>query len=236
MRSTVLRCASLITYTLGAALPLQAPAQTSAQTMDDVEETGEAPDIPLTPEALGDVLSCRSPAGGTAFASALFLDRKAPSWMRETKGGKETRRMLGLYGYKLSRPVSMLGEPVDRVYFMKDWVVVLWPREKANAFIVAHQLERAPIKVAEQYYRFIDPESGPMLGVFEPTGNTTAMLLAKASGAEVPPSPPAASLFVGCNYTPASRADFLDAARQSEAMVSKAFEDIDSASEDHDPQ
>jgi hypothetical protein len=81
-----------------------------------------------------------------------------------------------------------------------------------EAFIAAHKLERAPIKGTEQYYRFVDPDSGPMIGVFEPTGNATAAMLAKAFG-EVPPAPPSDHLFVGCNYTVASQTEFLDAAR-----------------------
>lgn len=206
---------------LAAAVPLHAQS--------DMTASEDGASIPLTAQTLGDALSCRSPEAAMAFASALFLDDKPPAWMRKAREDKETRGMIGLYGYKLSKPVSIRGEPVERVYFMKDWVVTLWPREKAQAFITAQKMERAPIRIAEQYYRFIDPESGPMLGAFEPTGGTTAALLAKAFGAELPPSPPSGSLFVGCNYTPASREEFLETARQSEAMMNEAASDLGEA-------
>jgi hypothetical protein len=218
--------------TLPHLLPLLAFALSAAGPAHAQSNSGEPEDsaaIALTPETLGEALSCRSHAAAMAFASALFLDQKPPAWMRETKDDKDTKGMFGLYGYTLSQPVFIMGEPVEHVYFMKDWVVTLWPRDKANAFIRAQKMERAPIKIAEQYYRFIDPESGPMLGAFEPTGDSTAAMLAKAFGGEMPPSPPSDSLFVGCNYTPASQADFLEVARQSEAMMNEAAQDIGKA-------
>ncbi|MFT3967623.1 MAG: hypothetical protein QM690_17245 [Sphingobium sp.] len=219
--------------TLSVVLALAGPMPAQAQSDSDKPE--ETANVALTPETLGDALSCRSHEAALAFASTLFLDRKPLSWMRETKDDKNSKGMLGLYGYKLAKPVSLLGEPVTHVYFMKDWVVTLWPREKAEAFIAAQKMERAPIKIAEQYFRFIDPESGPMLGAFEPTGNSTAMMLAKAFGGEMPPSPPADSLFVGCNYAPASQADFLEVARQSEAMMDDAARDLGAAAETDTP-
>jgi hypothetical protein len=197
------------------------PAQATADPDND--------DVPLTPATLGDALSCRSREGLEAFAGTLFLDGKAPAWMRALKEDKQTEGMLGLYGYRLSQPATLLGEPVDRVYFLQNWIVTLWPRAKAQAFIAAHKMARAPIEATEQYYRFIDPDSGPMLGAFEPTGNATAAMLAQAFGGTPPPAVPSDSLFVGCNYTVASQAEFLAAARQSGAVLDQAAKDLGKA-------
>lgn len=102
------------------ALTLAAPLSARARS--------DAPTVALTPAALGDALSCRSAAAAQAFASALFLDTTPPTWMRKAKGDKATRGMIGLYGYTLREPVDLLGQKVDRVYFLKDWVLALLPR------------------------------------------------------------------------------------------------------------
>jgi hypothetical protein len=223
MNTTLLR----LLLPLALALPVPALAQADGADFEATSDAVEADeDIPLTPETLGDALSCRSHPAAVAFATALFLQGKPPPWMREIKDSKETEGVIGLYGFTLSKPVALLGEQVSTAYFLKDWVVTLWPRDKAAAFIAAQKMERAPIKVTEQYYRFVDPEAGPMLGAYEPTGGSIEAALAKAFGGEAPPSPPADQLFVGCNYTPASRADFLEAAAQSEAMLRDAAADI----------
>ncbi|MCI4591808.1 hypothetical protein MOK15_17130 [Sphingobium sp. BYY-5] len=216
------------------AILLASPALAYAQA-GNVEATDEET-MALTPETLSDALSCRSHEAAMAFASALFLDDKAPDWMHEAEEEKDVEGMIGLYAYRLSHPASLRGEAVDRVYFMKDWVVALWPRARALAFIQAQNLERAPIKMTEQYYRFVDPESGPMLGAFEPTGNATAAMLARAFGAELPPTPPSESLFVGCNYAPASEANFLEAAGQTEEMMNGAARDIGNAAAPDQPR
>ena len=207
----------LLALTLCAAQPVHAQAEPGGD------------EIALTPQTLGDALSCRSREGLEAFAGTLFLDGKAPAWMRALKEDKQTEGMLGLYGYRLSQPATLLGEPVDRVYFLQNWIVTLWPRAKAQAFIAAHKMARAPIEATEQYYRFIDPDSGPMLGAFEPTGNATAAMLAQAFGGTPPPAVPSDSLFVGCNYTVASQAEFLAAARQSGAVLDQAAKDLGKA-------
>ncbi|MFG6284008.1 hypothetical protein [Sphingomonas sp. S6] len=176
----------------------------------------------LTPELLGDALSCRSRDALEAFANGLFLDPKIPAWMKEGAPDKATEGMLGIEGYTLTTPASLMGQRVDRVYFLNNWIVTLWPRKVAEAFIAAHALKRAPMAITEQYYRFVDPKSGPMLGAFAPTGNATAALLAKAFGAKAPPPPPADSLFVGCNYAPVSEAEFLAVARRASGMAADA--------------
>jgi hypothetical protein len=177
---------------------------------------------PLTPELLSDALSCRSRDALEAFANGLFLDPKIPAWMKEGAPDTATEGMLGIEGYTLTTPASLMGQRVDRVYFLNNWIVTLWPRKVAEAFIAAHALKRAPIEITEQYYRFVDPKNGPMLGAFAPTGNATAALLAKAFGAKAPPSPPADSLFVGCNYAPVSEAEFLAVARRVSGMAADA--------------
>jgi hypothetical protein len=191
-----------------------------------LEEQEEPPREPmLTPTHLRDALSCRSHEAALDFATALFLDDKRPGWMRPYKG-EQGKGMLGLYGYRLKQPIAFMGREVSTVFFLKDWVVTQLPRQEAMALIAEQRMERAPIKATEQYYRFVDPENGPMLGAFEPTGDPLAALLAAASGAETPAAPPAEALFVGCNYAPVSREMFLEAAADADAMIGRAAEDI----------
>lgn len=233
MKTTLAR----LLLALSLALPLPALAQSDAAEPEATSEAGtEDEDLPLTPETLGDALSCRSRSAAMAFATALFLQGKPPGWMREIKESKETEGMIGLYGFTLSSPVALLGEQVSTVYFVKDWVVTLWPREKAAAFIAAQKMARAPIKATEQYYRFVDPDTGPMLGAYEPTGNAIEAAMARAFGGEAPPSTPADHLFVGCNYTVASQADFLEVAAQSETMLRDAAAGIAGALNSADAQ
>lgn len=160
----------VMSLALAIALPTSARAQSGGA------QVGPNATAALTPKLLGDALSCRSRDAVEAFAEALFLDQQPPAWMHEAKDDKDTEGMLGLYGYTLAKPTSLLGQRVERVYFMNDWIVTLWPRKMAEAFVTAHAMKRAPIAVTEQYYSFIDHESGPMLGAFAPTGNAIAAM------------------------------------------------------------
>jgi len=183
-------------------------------------------DVPLTPETLTDALSCRSHAALMAFGAALFLHQEQPDWMRKYEG-REAEGMIGVYGYKLRTPLTFFGFRIDKIFFMKDWIVTVLSREEAQTLISDQHLERAPIRAAEQYFTFIDPEEGPMLGAFEPTGNLLANSLTAAFGAELPPSPPSKTFFVGCNYAPVSREEFLEAAGRADGLVAKATRNID---------
>lgn len=160
-----------------------------------------------------------------AFATTIFLDDEQPDWMHAYKG-QEAEGMIGVYGYRLRTPISFFGYSTDKIFFMKDWIVTTLSRQAAHTLIRDQHLERAPIRATEQYFRFIDPEGGPMLGAFEPTGNLLANSLAAAFGVEPPPSPPSESLFVGCNYTPASRAEFLEMAERADGLIAKATRDM----------
>jgi len=192
----------------------------------EVAQDSQPADAPLTPGTLTDALSCRSRDAHMSFATALFLDEKQLGWMRKYEG-REAEGMIGVYGYKLRTPITFFGFQVDKIFFMKDWIVTALSRQEAQALISDQHLERAPVRMAEQYFRFIDPEGGPMLGAFAPTGNLLANSLAAAFGAEPPPSLPAETLFVGCNYTPVSRGEFLEMAGRADGLIAKANRDID---------
>lgn len=184
-----------------------------------------------TPAMLTQVLSCQSRDALGTFGELLFLQNRPPAWMHTSELPKSLDGMIGLYGFAVDGPVSVYGEPVDHVYFMKDWVVALLPRASAERVIRAQALQRAPIAVTEQYYRFVDPEVGPMIGGFAPTGDALATMLIDAFGgdptakATVTRSSPD-MLLVGCNYTVASQEDFLSAARGAEETIRKAGSDI----------
>ena len=182
--------------------------------------------VELTPEAMGDALSCRSSEAAANFTWTIFGENNPPTWMHELQNATELEGMVGIVGYQLDDPVYMLGEPVDKVYFVSNWIVTLMPREQATSFIESYEMERAPYVSAEQYYRFLDPDTGPMLGAFAPTGDSVADAFAKALGAEVPERKEAESLFVGCNYAVASEQEFLDMAKQADEIMENMSQEM----------
>lgn len=185
-----------------------------------------------TPASLTQILSCRSRDALGLLAERLFLANDPPAWMHPIEPPKALEGMIGLYGFSVDGDVSLFGEPVDHIYFMKDWVVALLPRARVERLIRARKMQRAPIAITEQYYRFVDPEVGPMIGAFAPTGDALAKMLIDAFGddpaaqAATPPPPAPAMLLVGCNYTVASQADFLAAARDAGETTRKAGADL----------
>lgn len=196
-----------------------------------------------TPASLTQALSCQSRNALGTFGELLFLQDRPPHWMHPSALPEALDGMIGVYGFAVEGRVSVFGEPVDHVYFMNDWVVALVPRASAERIIQAEQMTRAPIAVTEQYYRFVDPEVGPMIGGFAPTGDAMAKMMIDAFGggrapqpAETSPPPRADMLLVGCNYTVASQADFLAAARSAEDIVRKAGADLHGMVEADEPR
>jgi hypothetical protein len=204
-----------------------ATALGASQSVAQAEE-----EAPPTPASLTQVLSCQSRDALGTFAELLFLQNRPPAWMRPSKLPKALDGMIGLYGFAVKGNVSVFGEPVDHVYFISDWVVALLPRASAERVIATQKMTRAPIAITEQYYRFVDPETGPMIGGFAPTGDAMSKVFVDAFGdpaaktAKRPPSPDPKMLLVGCNYTMASQEDFLAAARGAEDTMRKAGADI----------
>jgi hypothetical protein len=185
-----------------------------------------------TPASLTQILSCQSRDALDMLAERLFLTNDPPPWMHPAEPPAVLDGMIGLYGFAVDGDVRLFGETVDHVYFMKDWVVALLPRARAERLIRAQKMQRAPITVTEQYYRFVNPEVGPMIGAFAPTGDALAQMLLDAFGDDpaarpaTPPSPAPTMLLVGCNYMVASEADFLAAARNAAETVRKAGADL----------
>lgn len=175
----------------------------------------------LTPQTLVDLVECRASHDVLADTGArLFAGRKPPPWMRALhRDGHDG--MIGLVTFRLSKPVTVFGAPVDRISFLKEWVVIERPRDAALATVAAERLRRAPIQLTEQYYRFVDPEDGPMLGAFVPADDMFAVLLGGDAEREDP-----GSLFLGCRYAAASEAEFLEAARKADGIGRKAATDI----------
>ena len=206
-----------------------ATALAASPSVAQAEEEEAAP----TPASLTQVLSCQSRDALGTFAELLFLQNRPPAWMRPSKLPTALDGMIGLYGFAVEGNVSVFGEPVDHVYFMSDWVVALLPRASAERVIAAQKMTRAPIAMTEQYYRFVDPEIGPMIGGFASTGDAMAKVFVDAFGGDPgaktvkePPSPDTKMLLVGCNYAVASQEDFLAAARGAEDTMRKAGADI----------
>ena len=180
----------------------------------------QAKEGPRTPTDLAAALECRDAGAYRAIGDDLFLNDKPPAWL---KAVERKDAPLGYYEFELAQPITALGTKVERVGFLKEWVLIELPRDQALALVGRESLARAPIRSAEQYYRFIDAESGPMLSVFELNVDALAALFA-------PPGTvaraPAATLFAGCNYAPASQEMFLEAATQADAMLAKTANEL----------
>lgn len=181
-----------------------------------------AQDAPRTPADLAAALECRDAGAYRAIGEDLFLNAKPPAWL---KAVERKHAPLGYHEFELAQPITALGMQVRRVGFLQEWVLIELPRDQALALVGRESLTRAPIRSAEQYYRFIDAESGPMLSVFELNRDALAALFAPPSTA---PRAPAAALFAGCNYAPASQAMFLEAAAQADAMLARTANDLKS--------
>ncbi len=186
------------------------------------EDIPADPDVfELTPQVLADLLECKAPRDVLGeVGMALFMGGTVPAWLKPVEDDGHDG-MLGLETFELDAPITVFGAPATRIAFLQEWVVTERPYDAALAAVEAGGMKRAPIKLTEQYYRFTDPESGPMIGVFAPTDDALAMMLGMPAGTEKPKT-----MFVGCNYTVASQAEFLDAAGKADAMAGDAGEDI----------
>ncbi len=173
----------------------------------------------ITPEELSEIVECGSDDDEFFRVGELFFSRRElPDWMSRDETEEE---IMGMETFRLARPITILGSPADHISFYKEWVVVEQSRKLALETIEAYEMKRAPMKLVEQYYRFVDPETGPMLGAFPPPGNSLALMLGIKSNSRV-----ADSFFVGCNYAGVSELDFLSAAREADAIMSGAGNDI----------
>jgi hypothetical protein len=186
------------------------------------EDIPAAPDtFELTPQVLADLAECKAPRDVLdKFGMMLFMGGTVPTWLKPIDDDGHDG-MLGLETFELDVPVTVFGAPTTRIAFLQEWVVIERPYDAALATILTESMKRAPIKLTEQYYRFVDPESGPMIGAFAPTDDALAMMLGMPAGTEKPKT-----MFVGCNYTVASQAEFLDATGKADAMAGDAGKDI----------
>lgn len=175
----------------------------------------------FTPEILSALAECRAPRdvlGETGMA--LFTGSAIPEWLTPVDDDGHDG-MMGLETFDLKTPITVFGAPTTRIAFLQEWVVTERTYDAALETIRKQDMKRAPIKVTEQYYRFVDPESGPMIGAFAPTDDALAVMLGMPAEAGKPKT-----MFVGCNYTIASQKDFLDAAAKADTMAGDAGQDI----------
>lgn len=171
---------------------------------------------PLTPESLQQAIECRgSGEAMLSYAGKLFSD-KPPSWLKQVHG--DHSGLIGLWSYRLDRPITVFGQKADTISFLNDWIVVELPRAQALAIVQQQKMQRAPIHATEQYFRFVDAENGPMYGAFAPGDDALDIVF----GAAPKPDSENKTLFVGCNYAAVSEEDFLAAARQADAAIVKS--------------
>lgn len=176
----------------------------------------------LTPRILEQLVECRAPREVLGeVGMALFMGGTVPAWLTPVDDDGHDG-MMGLETFDLKEPITVFGAPTTRISFLQEWVVTERDHDAALAIIQAKGMKRAPIKLTEQYYRFVDPEAGPMLGAFAPTDDALAMLLGMPAETGKPQT-----MFVGCNYTVVSQDDFLDVASKADAMAGSAGQDIE---------
>jgi len=204
-------------------LTIMAAASAAGQTAGPDNGNATATATPaLTPDALQQAVTCQGSSEGLlSNASTIFGDER-PSWIQPVEN-HDHPAMLGLATFQLSKPVTAFGHDVHRISLFQGWALIELPRDDALAIVRAQHMQRAPIKSTEQYYVFLNGGDGPMLGIFAPTDDALAQLFGAPPEAG---DAPAKTLFVGCNYTPVTEAEFLQAAEQADGIAKKAAEDI----------
>lgn len=176
----------------------------------------------LTPQILAALVECRAPREVLGeVGMALFMGGTVPAWLTPVDDDGHDG-MMGLETFDVKEPITVFGAPTTRISFLQEWVVTERDYDAALATIQNEGMKRAPIKLTEQYYRFVDPEAGPMVGAFAPTDDALAMLLGMPAETAKPKT-----MFVGCNYTVASQDEFLDAASKADAIAGAAGQDIE---------
>ncbi len=176
----------------------------------------------LTPQILAALAECRAPRDVLGEAGmALFMGGATPGWLTAVENDGHDG-MMGLETFDLKEPITVFGAPTTRISFLQEWVVTERDYDAALVTIRNEGMKRAPIKLTEQYYHFVDPEAGPMIGAFAPTDDALSVMLGMPAETGKPKT-----MFIGCNYTVASQDEFLDAAGKADAMAGAAGQDIE---------
>lgn len=176
----------------------------------------------LTPRTLEQLVECRAPREVLGeVGMALFMGGAVPTWLTPVDDDGHDG-MMGLETFDLKEPITVFGAPTTRISFLQEWVVTEQDHDAALTTIQNEGMKRAPIKLTEQYYRFVDPEAGPMIGSFAPTDDALAVMLGMPAETGKPKT-----MFVGCNYTVASQDEFLDAANKADAIAGAAGQGIE---------
>ncbi|AXT44958.1 MULTISPECIES: hypothetical protein [Chromobacterium] len=174
-------------------------------------------DEALTPQALEELVQCASFERYQALQPALLdvVFDKGPDWIRKN----ERASTLGVYAYDLKRPIRVFGAETTRLALHKEYVSVPLPSGWTMAEAASRlRLKRAPIKAAEQHYRFVGND-GPMLSAYEMPANPLAALLGAPQGEPL--------RYLGCSYNGASEETFLSVAAQADEMMQKARGDME---------
>jgi len=185
-----------------------------------LSQGGNAP-APLTPATLAQLAECKGSADDLVSYAEMLFGGDPPSWLKEVHSNGHPG-MISLWTYQLAQPLDVFGHKTDRISFMDNWVLIELPRAEAQSVVAQGHMERAPIKTSEQYFHFMNEQTGPMLGAFAPTDDA----LDVAFGAPPNADGESKTLFVGCNYSVASKADFLKGAARADEAVCKAGEEI----------
>ena len=177
----------------------------------------------LTQKALGDALSCHSSSAAANFLWAVSQEEDLPAWMQAIHDPSDLQDIEGIKGFQLHLPVSILGVPVEKVYFVHDLIITRLPREKVLDFVKLHKMQQVPSKYVEGYYRFLNPLSGPMLNVFVPGAEFDEISMQIIMG-YVPRDRKTKNLFLGCDYAQRSLLDFINSTKRSDLIWDRILE------------
>lgn len=170
-------------------------------------------DTPLTREELVGLIDC---SNRDAYEKMLYIAiGEAPAWMPRN----EEASSLSTYVYDLDKPIEVFGKPRRQVILYKEFVAVpLDDEEDIRQVVQAQSLKRAPIKITRQYYRFIDPDVGPMLSVFELAVDPFAMLLGGDSERLT---------YAGCTNALTDEQGFLALAKEADDLMRQMRGEVD---------
>lgn len=206
MRDTFLAMAAALSLSFGG------PAFAASRPLDDP---------PLTRDELVGLIDCSNrDAYGKMPAIAIG---EAPAWMRRN----ETASSLSTYVYDLDRPIEVFGKARHQVVLYKGFVAVpLGDEEDVQHVVQTQALKRAPGRITRQYYRFMDPEVGPMLSVFELAVDPFSMLL---GGDET------RFVYAGCTDALTDEEGFVELATQADDLLRQMRGEVETLLPDGEP-
>ncbi len=174
----------------------------------------DSPDTPLNAQTLQAMIECRDNGERAGLMDLVMLSGEL-SWIKRNTDDSSA----GMYGYTLKKPLVIFGQPYQQVVLHKDFVSVVLPKNTDIAVLAKqHRLTAIPSTRFKQYYRFINPKTGPMLSVYQLPDDPMAALLGKPASTT--------TNYLGCNYTQVTEQEFKKAALQADQQLKNIDKDM----------